>query len=103
MRHVHQRSGNHEYGQTDLQAEHIQDVAADVLCHDGALKGSHDPGVLLRGDVQLLEHGRSGYRERAARQVVDDGAEHNEADHPPSESSDFEHVVFLRELNSARR
>src|ERR1035441_2940230 len=41
-------------------------------------------------EMQVLEDGGSGHRQGAARQVVDDRAEHDQADHPPPESPDFE-------------
>ena len=91
MRHIHQRPRDRKNREPHLQAEHIQHVPADWLRHDGALKGANDPGILLGGDVQFLEQCRGGYREHASGQVVDDRAEHNQADHPPSKSSDLDH------------
>jgi len=91
VRHADARPRHGEDREPDLQAEHVQRVPADRLRHDGALKCSNDPRVLTRADVQFLQHGRGGHRQCASSQVVDDRAEHDQADHPPSESSNLGH------------
>src|SRR5690348_5827554 len=42
-----------------------------------------------RADLELVQHRRRGDAEGAPGEEVDDGAEHDEPDHPPAESSDF--------------
>src|SRR6185436_5487509 len=69
----------------------VHDVAADRLQHDGDLEPAEDPRVLLRGDVEVLQHRGRGHPERAARQVVDDRACHQQAHHPPAESPQPRH------------
>ena len=83
--HADQRPGDGEESEADPQPDHVEHVAADRLQHDRALERADDPGVLLSGDVQVLQDGRGGDAERAARQVVDDRPEHQQRDHPPAQ------------------
>ena len=85
VRHAHQRPGDREHCKARFQSDDVEDVAADRLQHDRPLERPDDPRVLLGGDVQLLEDGRSGHAERAPRQVVDDRADHHQRDHPPAQ------------------
>ena len=91
VRHADERPRDREDREPELQPDGVHDVAADRLQHDRELEGAEDPRVLLRADVQVFQDGRRGHRQRAARQVVDDRAHHQQAHHPPAQSPESGH------------
>jgi hypothetical protein len=91
------RPQRRKQGEAEPEADEIDDQPADRL-HDRVadLERADDVGILLRADAHLvLQRGRE-HAERVARKVVDDGAEGDQRDDPPSQASNFRHGSSLR-------
>ena len=74
-----------EQTETQLQADEIHHVADDRLQHDAGLEESRDPGVFLLGDPEVSHDRRRGHAEHRAGHVIQDGADGDQADHPPAQ------------------
>lgn len=66
-------------------------TSADRLQHNRELESAADPGILLFRDVQLLQNRWSRHGKRATGQVIDAGSQHDQSNHPPSQSFDPDH------------
>ena len=90
VQHVRRRPGEREDREADLEADDVEDVAGHRLHHRvGALECRDHVRVLLRGHVQLVGEGRRRDREGTAREIVEDGPEHDQPDDPPPQSLDL--------------
>lgn len=94
----HRPEDGHE-GEDRAHPEPVHDVAGeDAADGIGQVEGGGDPGVLLLGKADLLQHRRGGNPERVTGQVVGDGAQHDKDNNVPSQVFDFHGVAppFLR-------
>jgi len=94
----HRPENGHE-GEDRAHPEPVHDVAGeDAADGIGQVKGGGDPGVLLLGKADLLQHGWGSNPECVAGQVVSDGAQHDQDNNVPSQVFDFHGVAppFLR-------
>ena len=85
VKHGDQRPRDREQPEAELQADEIHHVAGERLQHDAELEDAGDPGIFLLADAELTRERGSGDAERRPREVVEDRADRDQADHPPAQ------------------
>ncbi len=79
--------GRREQTEAQLQPDDIHDVAGHRLQQQASLEKAGDPAIFELGDAEFrLEHGKGHHHaENVAGEVVEDGADGDESDHPPAQ------------------